>query len=167
MQVKSKIKQVYKELNGEYILVLQIPPSLLATIDELKDKDIGLTLEKYSNPKSMRAHRYMWSLIGQLAKKLRTDQLTIYRRILTDYSPLSFNLGCDMDDVWKLYEAFRVVIPLGDDTYQCYLGESHFTQDDMRPVIDGLVNECKEQGIPTRPQEELESLIKSCPLSYQ
>ena len=90
MQVKSKIKQVYKELNGEYILVLQIPPSLLATIDELKDKDIGLTLEKYTNPKSMRAHRYMWSLIGQLAKKLRTDQLTIYRRILTEYSPLSF-----------------------------------------------------------------------------
>lgn len=167
MQVKSKIRQVYKELNGEYILVLEIPPSLLATIDELEGKDIGLTIEKYSNAKSMKAHRYMWSLIGQLAKKLRTDQLSLYRHILTEYSPLSFNLGCSPQDVWKLYEAFRVVVPLGDDVYQCYLGESKFTQDDMRPVIDGLVSECKEQGIPTRPKEELESLIKSCPLSYQ
>ena len=40
-----------------------------------------------------------------------------------------------------------------------YLGSSKFDSKEMSRVIDGLVQDCKEQGIDTMPPDELERLI--------
>ena len=45
--------------------------------------------------------------------------------------------------------------------YKVYKGSSEMDSREMSILINGLVDECKNQGIETRPKEEIDSLLRS------
>jgi len=65
--------------------------------------------------------------------------------------------------VERVKEEWRAVRELGEVTVngktgiqlQCYFGSSTYNTKEMSVLIDGIVNECKEQGIETLTPEEI------------
>ena len=63
---------------------------------------------------------------------------------------------------------FRYYAEAGESTlngkifkhYKVYKGSSEMNRKEMSILIDGLVSECKEAGIETKPKAEIDSLLK-------
>lgn len=66
-------------------------------------------------------------------------------------------------------EMYRTAIDLGEiyvagevgHQLQVYFGSSTFNTKEMAVFLEGIVSECKELGIETLPEEELERMAKA------
>ena len=108
----------------------------------------------------------MWVLLGNLAVVLNTTKDELYKQMLERYS-IAFThtivKPSAVDRVLQMWRTARVIGKVKVNgvegvQIQCYYGSSTFDTQEMSVVIDGIVSECKEQGIETLPPEELNKM---------
>lgn len=66
-------------------LTLDLYGDFRNTYDRLKDCDVELTVEKYSDDRSLKANAYLWHLVGKIANALRESKEDIYLDMLKAY----------------------------------------------------------------------------------
>ena len=70
----------------------------------------------------------------------------------------------DEAETYHIKPTSEVKIGTGGTRFRTYImlrGSSTYNTEEMSKLIDGLVSECKEQGIETIPQEELERMMQA------
>lgn len=141
----------------------------LNDLNKLVDKTLDgytLTLKKKRN-KSLNANAYMWVLCRKIAKRIRLTEDDVYRtaiRYCGVYNEGAFKLE-DMEDIIKTWELngigwFAEKYHSTDTVavIRFYKGSSIYTGEQMRDLIDYVVEEAKALGIETMTPDELEKL---------
>ena len=172
MKIRSKIENLSRSINGYYLLTCRVPKDAVKMLYQLMDDDLDLTVKKHREKRSLTANSYLWVLCRELAKTMEstTSMFDVYKIKLREYSSWwdeiivsdkIFNYLKKQEN--EEHAEFRVVDELerkGNKVRaRVYLGSSKFDSKEMSRVIDGLVQDCKEQGVDTMPPDELERLV--------
>lgn len=137
--------------------------------DSIKDIEVlDIRIKKHTKKRSLDANAYTWVLITKLADKLLTSKEEIYEEMLKRYGVLyededgfitvtvknTVNMG-KVDGHWlKIKDNGQYI------GYAMIKGSSEYDTTEMAHFIDGIISECKEQGIETLPPAELEQMLK-------
>ena len=139
-----------------------------------KGKPLSVEIKPYRAKRSLDANNYCWILCDKIAQVIGSTKEEVYRKVIRDVGVFEFivihpeatetfiddwsskGIGwfAEVDDPITInqIEFNKVVI---------YKGSSRYDTKEMSRLIDELVNQAKELDIETRPQEEIDSLLKS------
>ena len=130
-----------------------------------QDRKKQYELKEYKKKRSLNANNYFWELCTELANVLRVSKEEMYFLLLQKYGQsemVSVVANIDVSGYFKYY------IEAGESTikgikfkhYKVYKGSSEMNQKEMSILIEGLVQECNQQNILTRPKEATKDLLE-------
>lgn len=161
MEIKAKIKNIYQNLIDdctEVVIQTDDPKKL----KELLGKELRVKLTKWSEKRSLDANAYLWVLVTELAKVLKTSKEEMYEVLLQRYPVfddpaivMTVKADVDMDKIgghWFFYKekgAFKSYIRIK--------GSSEYDTKEMAHFLDMVIEDAKAEGIETlTPQQLLE-----------
>lgn len=174
MKIKSLSASMTWE--GDIQLTVILPREYQSVIDGLLQLDkadiqkYDLRIEKKRKKRSLDANAYAWHLINQLAEKLRSTSEEVYQECIRKYGFRTIVLVKNdlLEDVMSAFNSqglgnYSEVIGQSQNNkngtnVQLYFGSSKYDTKQMARFIDGIVSDCKEQGIETMTPEEIEKL---------
>lgn len=132
----------------------------------IQDRTKKYEVKEYKKKRSLNANNYFWELTTELANVLRMDKEEVYFRLLQKYGQsemVSVVADIDVKPYFKYYSEAGESILNGKTFkhYKVYKGTSEMNSKEMWILTEGLINECETQGIPTKPKEEIASLLES------
>lgn len=142
-------------------LMIPVPYGYEEQMDDvlrlLKDgKEITVKIEQKRKNRSMNANAMMWVLLNNLAVKLHTSAWEVYLEMLRKYGSSTFMKGLPETEN-HLKKQFRIVVDRGETTmndegvkgriFQLYWGSSTYDTKEFSHLLEGVISECKEQGI--------------------
>ena len=169
--IRGRLLDLTISLDGKQRLTIELDADFRAEFDELKDSAIDLTVKKHRDRRSNGANAYAWVLIDKIAEKRHMAKLEVYRNAIRDVAGVTEIVCCQnnavrsMIDLWQrngtgwFVEELDSKIP-GCTNLMLYKGSSVYNTKQMSQLIDSLVQDAKAIGIETRPQEEIDSLLK-------
>lgn len=153
--------------------------SLLREIEELKAAErLTIKVGKFRKKRSLDANSYYWLLLGKLSKALKISLPYCHNLMLRRYGTLEDFDGQavywvipDTDEASKKAdeaETYHIKptaqVREGKDgvmyrTYILLKGSHDYTTAEFSDLIEGLVDECKQVGIPTATPDEIANMI--------
>ena len=138
-------------------------------------KDLCIEIKPVRKSRSLKANNYAWTLITELANKMRTSKDDCYLLMLQRYGQPLLNedgsavMISALSSIPQstLIEHIGYVAPIATKGYvdgkefthyRVLKGSHEFDTREMSIFIDGIVSECKEQGIETLPPDQLEHM---------
>lgn len=176
IELTGKMNSIGMEYGtGKTILYLEInePETAMQGFNDFKDcEKLSIKISKYRKKRSLDANAYFWVLCGKLAAKTKQNKIDIYRELIRDIgdnfeilpirneavNKFISNWGRDNDGKKRLG---WICDKLGDSKFEgytnvcAYYGSSTYDSKQMSDLIDGIIFECKQQGIPTETPEEI------------
>lgn len=140
-------------------------PELMDSMNPNKVYDIEIKLHR--NKRSKDANAFLWSLLGQMADILKTTNDELYFEALRRYGQ-SFLVKVKNSEFEKAINTFKYCEPhdqwsdpKGECSYiRVYRGSSSYDTKEFSRLLDGVIDEAREMGIDTDP-EELKQLLES------
>jgi len=133
---------------------------------EIQDgKEITIEVKEKHKKRSLNANAYFWALVNKMAVVLNSTDMDIYKDLVHKYGVCTTLMVTE-----EAKGAFKIawesgkdssgwfVEDLGHGVIRAFQGTSTYNTKQMSRIIDGLVEECKEQGIETMTPDELEHL---------
>ena len=147
-------------------VVFDLDGDFRQTYDRLKDCDVELTVEKYSESRTRKANAYLWALITKIGNVLRESKEDIYLDMLKSYGQggavsVEERFADDFERTYK-YREYLGKSDLKGKTFKHYrfwVGSSEYNREEFSVLLDGVVQEAKNLGIEVRPQEEIASML--------
>ena len=149
-------------------------------LEKLKDKKLTVEIKQYREKRSLDANAYYWQLLTQLADALNISKPAAHNRMLRQYGQLMiideqavYTVLPDSEEAEKAINAAetyhlkptsQVKQGKGGKMYRTYMmlrGSSDYDTKEMSVLINGLVEECKEQGVETIPPDELRRILSN------
>ena len=130
-----------------------------------QERDKLFEIKEHRPKRSLTANAYAWALITEIANVLRMSKEDVYLRMLKDYGQsVTVTMRSDVDPsrYFKYYEPFRDGIAKGRKftAYKVYVGSSEYDSREMAILIDGIVQEATNLGIPTITENEVKKLLQ-------
>lgn len=167
---------------GKPLLTLEVDEdrnTLLNLYEELKGAErLSVKIGKFKKKRSLDANSYYWLLLTKLAKSIGISNSYCHNLMLRRYGVLEEFDGQtvywvipDTEEASKKAdeaETYHIKptsnVREGSDglMYRTYLllkGSHSFTKEEFRDLLEGLVDECKQVGIPTETPDEIASMI--------
>ncbi len=154
----GKLKSVLKLSGGEWLI--SFTTGSTPNLEGLKDEQISVEIKKASRKRSLNANDFCWALCSDIGKAMTPPltKETVYRqaiRAVGVYTPVRVVVW----DVPKLLERwsshgtgwFADIIDdsgIGRKLLHLYYGSSTYTVDEMRSLIDWLVDQAEQMQIP-------------------
>lgn len=154
---------------------------MVGTVEEIiqylfkQDKTKKYELKEYREKRSKDANSYCWVLCDKIAQEMSKDGTVFVKEDI--YKDAIKNVGVFIpfiveekafDDFKRIWEAqglgYQVQETAKKDKcirVNCYYGSSSYNTKEMSRLIELLVQEAKQLGIETKPQEEIKSLLES------
>lgn len=134
-----------------------------------QDEDLSITLKKATAKRSLNANNYFHKLCDELRQKLNISMSACKNMLITSYGqieyideiPMIYKTNAPPEYVRELEEVHMKLIKVdaeGAYWYRVYRGTHEYNTSEMAKLIDGTVQECKEQGIQTLTPNELARL---------
>lgn len=134
--------------------------------------DYDITIRKAHAKRSLTSNAYMWVLVTKLADRLKIGKTECYRQMVKDYG-ISTVMPVRKDKMQAIVRAWEskgfgwMCEDLGEcrktDGYHnilFYVGTSAYDTHDFGRYVDGVVWECKAQGIETLTPQEIMAMRK-------
>lgn len=169
MKFTGKLKQpVIDYLSGRMAVLFEPNEDFRQAYEELKGCDkLSFEIKPYRAKRSLDANAYYWVLITKLAKKISISNLELHNMMLRMYGQAEIIEGKAVYlTIPDTEEAERKVnnatdyhlqatsqVREGNDgimyrTYKLLRGSRTYNTEEMARLIDGLVQCCKDAGIP-------------------
>ena len=167
--MKGRIKELLTGCNRKQILMLELDGDFRTDYDALNGADVEITVKRWREKRSLDANAYCWVLIGKLAEALRLPKGDIYKDAIRRIGGVSEIICIKTEALPKLraiwegkgsgwqVEEIPSKLP-GCTNAVLYYGSSVYDTHQMSLLIDNLVQQCEDQGIPTITPNELERL---------
>ena len=127
-----------------------------------KSKIYDVEIKQHREKRSLNANNYCWKLCTEIASALNTDKDSVYLTMLKRYGVSDKIVVRSYVDITgydiKYYEKDDSTGTW--DYYKIYKGSSKYDTKEMSILLNGIVSECKEMGIPTKEDLEIERMIK-------
>lgn len=143
--------------------------NITSSLEEFMGLEVNLEVKK-ADKRSNNANAYLWVLLGELQQKLKLPKEELYRKYIREcgvYQVLPVRndaverfivdvwarngLGWVCDTMPSKIEGYTNVV--------AYYGTSTYTRGEMATLIDQVVQDCIELGIPTKSKEEIDTLL--------
>lgn len=161
---------------GKPLLTLEVnedKSTLLQMYDELKTAErLTIKIGKFKKRRSLDANAYCWVLISKLAEKLNVPKTDIYRSAIKeiggncdtvciqDKAVQSLCDGWQRNGIGWLTDTFPSKIE-GCTNVILYYGSSTYDSAQMNRLVSVIQYECILQGIETKSEEEVNSLLSA------
>lgn len=141
-------------------------------IDE--NTEYTVTITKKSKRRSLNANAYAWVLCEKIAKELSKNAYIskndVYKRVIQEagtfiYLPIKNDATGRFIEIWHGHglgwyaEDAGPAKTEGYTIVRAYHGSSVYTVDEMRRLIDALIDECNQLNIPLENNDYINSLI--------
>ena len=152
----------------ELILTLPAPGEARKLIYKFKPGDYELT--KAVKKRSKDANAYMWQICEKIAQAVGITKEEVYRRAVTEVgSYYEFDIkDHDLPDFKRRWEGQGLGYQVKDvgsvfdyHTVHAYYGSHLYDTQEMKRLIDYLIEDARAMDIETMPEEELKSLLES------
>lgn len=165
MEVRAQLNDVSFGVDGKQRLCF--------TLDHRVDTskltgDVRLKAEKWRKKRSLNANGLLWQCLDKIADALHTDKWNIYLMMLKRYGKFTYVIVPDgaverMKTMWRELEVVGEVDVNGRQATQllCYYGSSTYDTKEFSRLLDGVISEMQEMGIPTPMQEDLDRALKN------
>lgn len=136
-------------------------------IEEIQNKEkLNIEIKEYKRKRSLNSNAYAWYLITELANIMRISKEEMYFNKLKDYGQSDLVLiaaEVPPADYLKYYEEVGETVVNNREFkwYKVYKGSSEFDTKEMAIFLDGIVQDCKEQGISTLEDREIKRLCEA------
>lgn len=140
-----------------------------------KENKLNVELKKYRQKRSLDANAYCWVLCDNIAKELSKDGTIITKEQV--YQDSILQIGTFEPMIWeeKNFERCKEIwqkqglgflvqeVSRKDKCVKvhCYYGSSTYNTKEMSLLIELIVELAKNLDIETKPQEEIDSLLRS------
>lgn len=123
-------------------------------------------IELHKEKRSLSANAYAWVLFDKLADKLHSTKEDVYRQAISHVgvfdvikieNPKALKR---FKRIWRSNGEGWLTKTLDEQTVLAYYGSSTYDTKQMARLIDYAVDECKEQGIETKSQWEIDAMLK-------
>lgn len=160
-------------------LILDYAESLENLI-KLIGSSVRLEIVKWRDRRSLDANAYYWSLLSEFSDVMRFSKSYAHNYMLRKYGQYEMIDGhlvyfvlpdsdngekiADESQTYHIKPTSEVKFSHDGDAFRTYIvvrGSHTYDTKEMSKLIDGLVSECKEQGIETLPPEELERMMQA------
>lgn len=176
MQLIGSVKDLsldFQTNTANLTLSITNKAAAMQAYDDLKDVEkLDIEIKKYREKRSLNANSYFWVLVGKLAAKTQQNKTDVYRHLIREIGDNFEILPIRNDAVetfinnWQDKRLGWVCDIVGASkisgyTNVCaYYGSSTYNSKQMSDLINSVIVECKEQGIETMPEYELNALIE-------
>lgn len=163
MEVKARLNDISFSPEGKQRLCF--------TLDQRVDTsaltgDIRLKAVKWREKRSLNANGLLWSCLEKIALALNTDKWKVYLMMLKRYGKFTY-LVVPTEAVeatqamWRESEVVGEIDVNGGKAAQilCYFGSSTYDTAEFSRLLNGVISEMEEMGIPTPEQEEADRLL--------
>lgn len=136
-------------------------------VDELKDKDkLSIEVKPFRARRSLDANAYCWILIDKLAERVGESKEAVYREYIKHIGGNSEIVCVKENAVERLCEGWqRNGLGWQTDTFPSkikgcvnvilYYGSSVYDTAQMSRLLDLIIYDCKEYGIPTETPDQI------------
>lgn len=127
----------------------------------LKKDKISLEMKQFRKKRSSDANSYCWKLCTEIANLLGKTKDEVYLDMLKAYGQscmVPIKSDIDVSGYFKYYDAKGT--RNGFTYYVVYKGSSEYDSKEMYILIEGICSECKELGIPTLEDLEINRMIE-------
>nr|DAE21087.1 MAG TPA: NinB protein [Siphoviridae sp. ctRCE13] len=145
----------------------------LSDIEQLKGLKLKIEAKRYIKKRTTNANNYFWKLLQELCDLADIDTIEEYKRRVKKLGIFRrFKIEKDNVNTFeKMWTAQGIAwfCEIADTTYigdtefkiiNAYYGSSSFNSKQMARLIDGVIQDCKVYVIETKPQAEIDSLLK-------
>lgn len=137
--------------------------SIIQWLFQQSDKEKIYEIKEKKSRRSLTQNAYYWVLLHELAKALKIDNDTMHRMMLERYGVyevISVQSGIDLKGYFKYFEQIGRGTVNGKEFihYRIFKGSSQMDSKEFSVLLDGLISDCEELGIPTLTREEIGKL---------
>lgn len=128
-----------------------------------QDRNKIFEIKEHKPKRSLSQNSYAWKLITEIGNVIRKSKEEVYFDMLKHYGQSEvISVLSEVNPVgyFKYYEAIGTGIVNNKEFthYKIYKGSSEFDSKEMSIFIDGIIQECKQLGIPTLTPDEIARL---------
>jgi hypothetical protein len=139
-------------------------------VDEMKSQEkLSIEVKPYRARRSLDANAYAWVLIDRIAEKIGESKETVYRQYITNIGGNSEIVCVKNEAVERLCDGWRRNgIGWQTETFESkisgctnvilYYGSSVYDSAQMARLLDLIIADCKELGIPHETPNEIARL---------
>ena len=132
-----------------------------------QDRTKLFDISEHKEKRSLNANGLLWSCLGEIATALRADKWEVYLQMLKRYGTYTYicvkpNMVEAVKKQWRECEELGHVDIKGRDSVQmlCYFGSSTMNSKEFSVLLDGVISEMKELGIPTPAEKDLDRALR-------
>lgn len=120
-------------------------------------------VKEHKAKRTLTQNAYMWSLINEIANKMKLSKEETYIKMLKDYSQVAkvtVRADIGVSRFFRYYEFERETQINGVkfNIYKVYEGSSQMDKNEFRTLLDGVIQEAQQLGICTLTSNEIERL---------
>lgn len=146
--------------NDKQKLTFEIDGDFRTQYDELKGKDLDISVKVFRQKRSLDQNSYAWVLIGKIADKLRANKDDIYLLMLKRYGQGGVIKVQPHNEqailtALKYYEPHEKLYSADEKYYRVWAGSSGYNTEEMTIFVDGIISEAQLLGIQTMTPDEL------------
>lgn len=136
-------------------------------VSSLLGVDLRLEAKKWREKRSLEANRLLWACLGEIASALKTDDWSVYLMMLERYGVKTYGVF-NPKAIDTVKASVRTYIDLGEIEVNgqkghqlliCF-GSSTYDTKQFSRLLDGVISEMEEMGLPTPAQEELDRALE-------
>lgn len=150
-------------------------------IETLPNDDTVYDFDKHRYPRSKDSNAYFHVLADKLSVKLGTSKqfmknvlVSKYGKVMRDDNgdSIIYKTNATPEFMMELERPHSICIRVTSENekpvywYRIYENTDTYNSKEMSTLIDGTIEDCKEQGIETMPPEKLEQLMKAWAVNY-
>lgn len=167
----GKLKDLLRLSGGEWLVSFTTREDPGQMFDDLKADAVNVEIKKASKHRSLSANNYAWVLIDQIAAITGKTETEVYRNAIREIGGVSDFYGmkeaayesfCEIwtkDHLGRQVEIIPGSAKPGWINVRAWKGSSDFDSAQMARLIDSLIQEAEQQGIPTVPDKEVERMV--------
>ena len=176
-KIRATGLQLAQTVDGEILLTLKIHKTSNNIVKLLYEHLklfplLDVLITKHRKKRSLDANAYAWVLLDQLSEVLKIPPEEIYKSMIRNIGGNSYIVPVKKEAVKSFQECWSkngigwVTETIGESKIQgyenikLYKGSSVYTTDQMSRLIHLIIQECEQQGIPTKTTVELDRLIE-------
>ena len=167
----GRLKDLLRLSGGEWLVSFTTREDPGQMFDDLKADAVKVEIKKASKHRSLSANNYAWVLIDQIAAVTGKTETEVYRTAIREIGGVSDFYGmkeaayesfCEMwtkDHLGRQVEIIPGSAKPGWINVRAWKGSSDFDSAQMARLIDSLIQEAEQQGIPTVSDKEVERMV--------
>lgn len=137
--------------------------AIIQWLFDQQDADKLYEIKEKKSKRSLTANAYYWSLLNQLASVMRLSSDKLHFMMLRRYGVcevVSVRSDIKVDGYFRYYEEIGQSDLDGKEFthYKIYKGSSEMNSKEFSVLLDGLISECEDQGIPVLTPDEVAKL---------